>query len=161
MEITTSANAGPHTNEGYCTVLNDWESRGIHRTICPAAPYTGLWERTFPVTDEMLASAPLYNDQFLWHRFSFEILPHNHGNKALRKFDETEKSTLVLFHHDQKDAILLTGCDQLCAADILQLHEFAPFPKMDIYLMPAENPTWTFVITHEPGLGPYFCRILP
>ena len=105
MEITTSANAGPHTNEGYCAVLNDWESRGIHRTICPAAPYTGLWERTFPVTDEMLASAPLYNDQFLWHRFSFEILPHNHGNKALRKFDETEKSTLVLFHHDQKDAI--------------------------------------------------------
>ena len=158
MEITTSANAGPHTNGGYCAVLNDWESRGIHRTILPAAPCTGLWERTFPVTDEMLASAPLYNDQFLWHRFSFEILPHDTGDSALTKFNAAAKSTLVLFHHDQEDAILLTGCDQLCAADLLQLHEFAPFPKMDIYLMPAENPTWTFVITHEPGLGPYFHR---
>lgn len=160
MEITTPANARPHTNEGYCAVLNAWESRGIHRTTCPSAPYTELWDRTFPVTDEMLASAPFYNDQFLWHRFSFELLTCDTGDAALTEFNKTAKSTLVLFHHDRPDAILLTGCDQLCAADVLLLHESAPFPKMDIYLMPAENPTWTFVLTHEPGLGPYFCRIV-
>ena len=157
MEFT--ANAKPHTDAGYFAGLDHWESRGMHRTIRPAVPFTDLWDRTFHVTDEMLASVPFYNDQFLWHRFSYPILPCETGNTALKKFDEAEKSTLVLFHHDQPDAILLTGCNQLCAADILHLHESAPFPKMDIYLMPAENPTWTFVLTHESGLGPYFCEI--
>lgn len=147
-----------HSENEYLRVLSSWETRGIHIKICPSAPFYGLWEHAFPVATEMTASVPAYNDQFLWHRFSFEILPYDIGDAALTKFNEAAKSTLVLFHHDQEDAILLTGCDQLCAADILQLHESAPFPKMDIYLMPAENPTWTFVITHEPGLGPYFHR---
>lgn len=143
----------------YNALLKSWEARSIHQEICPSAPFTGLWKRTFPVTAEMLASAPEYNDQFLWHRFSFEVLPHETGDAALKKFDETAKSALVMFHHEQEDATLLTGCEQLRASDVMELREKAPFPKTDMYFMPAEKPTWTFVITHEPELGPYFCEV--
>lgn len=142
-------------------LLESWETRGIHHEIRPSVPFTELWERTFPVTSEMTVGVPEYNDGFLWHRFSFEVLPHETGDAAMKKFDETEKSALVLFHHNQEEGMLLTGCEGLLSADVMVLRKVMPFLKSDLYFMPTDQPDgmhWTFVVTHEPDLGPYFCQ---
>lgn len=148
----------------YRELLGQWKTRGITLTPCEREPLLEKWDSMFPVTEEMLASCPHYNDQFRWHRFSFKAIgaltDTDIKKSASDEFDKAPKSTLAMFFDYSDEAYIIKGSENLTAADIAEMHELMPLEKMDIYLMPAEEcaAPWTYVMTHEhEAIGPYFC----
>lgn len=94
---------------------------------------------------------------FLWHIFSWELVPCLKEDEARKAFDALEYDRAIMFHFgyshsgrfDIKDHSF-TG--KVSAADLDE------YP--DVYIV-APDLLWTYVHTHESSCGPYFCRRQP
>lgn len=146
----------------YKELMKEWGTHGISLEPCDRKLLAEKWDALFSVTGEMLASCPVYNDQFRWHRFSFEIIgaltDSDLQKSASDAFDKAEKSTLGIFFDCCDEAYIIKGCENLTAADILRMRDLSSLNKMDIYFLASDgDEKWTYVTTHE-SIGPFFCR---
>lgn len=113
------------------------------------------WLKTFAPHLTSAQYNEYIRDAFIWHVFSFEIVPANsflEGDAARAEFDKVNK--------DGAQCIRLWGDDEprpldrkLKAADIERNNQNA----IEFYAV-GDGFKWTYIVTHETccGLGPYF-----
>lgn len=94
----------------------------------------------------------LKKGNFLWHIFSWELLPDNRylsGEKANEAFDLVSKqgAWYIDWFEDEKAHQIIP---ELKNADC-----FNRF--VEVYVV-GKNFEWTYIKTHEDGLGPYFMK---
>ncbi|MDD5932590.1 MAG: tRNA (guanosine(46)-N7)-methyltransferase TrmB [Oscillospiraceae bacterium] len=160
-----------HEN-GPVGVMTDYEAKfyeqglPINRLVATMVP----WEEPFPtnletVTDRWLdafaASAPeaelgkhvFAEGNFLWHVFSFKLAPCLEGDEARRALAAVDTGDAYLFYeglwHDKAYIKPAGNVDAAFFED-----------KDDLYIVDKDF-TWTYVHTHEPDCGPYFCKAEP
>lgn len=89
---------------------------------------------------------------FIWHAFSWKLVPESVylvGDAARRAFDEQNKESAISIEpfEDNPKTVFLPH-DLRHAAAIEDLTE---------YYVVGRDFAWTYIKTHEGGLGPYFC----
>ncbi len=101
----------------------------------------------------------LKKGNFLWHLFSWELLPDNRylsGEKANEAFDLVSK----------QGALYIEGIDYQRSKDMNEeVHQIIPEMETadclsqfwEVYVV-GKNFKWTYIKTHEDGLGPYFMK---
>ncbi len=116
-----------------------------------------LWRELFcaDVTAEMKAQTPGYNEDFMWHIFSFGLIQAAEGNSAEEIFKTQKKDRLILFFEHSSDAYLLENAASLTPDALNLLERNEGFSCADVYVFhPVDR--WTYVRTHEKSLGPYY-----
>ena len=87
----------------------------------------------------------------LWHLFTWGGVPCLEGEKARRAFDALSYAEAIRFYDGYAGHIEgITTVEKLSAEDVEQ------DSASDVYIT-AKDFSWTYVRTHEFGLGPYFC----
>ncbi|MBO0587768.1 DUF4275 family protein [Sporosarcina sp. E16_8] len=97
----------------------------------------------------------IYLDSFLWHLCSYEKVECLEKEEAIKAFERQKKNQCTIFYQFTNEAFLVQN------AKSLKVNDF-PWDRLDLdssdmYVMDWEN-NWTFIKTHETGLGPYFIR---
>ncbi|AQQ55070.1 hypothetical protein B0X71_09460 [Planococcus lenghuensis] len=87
----------------------------------------------------------------MWHIFSYEKMKHISGQAAEGAFNQLKKGKCFLFFHDAEETIFMENANSVKAKD-LHVHG-----QTELYMVDG-NFSWTFVLTHEADLGPYFCK---
>ncbi len=87
--------------------------------------------------------------RYLWHLFSFEILPSKEKDEAEKAYSLTEKGSCVLLDNINCLAYRLESGDAV-TPDVLKLF-------IDVTVT-AEDYSWTYSKTHEEQCGPYFYK---
>lgn len=88
---------------------------------------------------------------FPWHLFTWCGVPCLEGDAARKAFDALVWEHAICFCSGyclQIEDVSVTG--RVTAEELDRL------PLRDIYIT-AEDFSWTYIRTHEVGLGPYFC----
>lgn len=117
------------------------------------------WKRCF-ASGSILAHGKWVHNQFFWHAFSHGEAPSSKGAKAEHLYSEMHMNTCSGYYimlHEGNTAILnmenhnipALESIQLCQKDILGLADLHIFDKAF---------DWTFVMTHEEDIGPFFAR---
>ena len=106
----------------------------------------GDWIINF-VPDVVLKTNDIYIDRFLWHVFSYGKRACLSGEKAVTAFLSQNKSQCYIFFQHHDDAYYLENAENLSPADFAGL--------FDVYVT-SQRFNWTYVLTHESDLGPYF-----
>ncbi|RTQ87630.1 DUF4275 family protein [Lysinibacillus telephonicus] len=94
-------------------------------------------------------------DGFLWHLCSWEKVKCFEKDEAIAAFNKQSKFKCTIFYQFIDEAYLLENAKTLTVEEL-------PYDKYDmdycdIYIMDW-NYKWTFIITHESDLGPYFIQ---
>lgn len=97
----------------------------------------------------------IYLNSFLWHLCSYEKTEFLEKEVAIKAFERQKKNQCTIFYEFTNEAFLVQNAINLKVKDL-------PYDRWDlnfndIYVMDSEN-NWTFIITHETGLGPYFIQ---
>lgn len=89
-------------------------------------------------------------EDFLWHFFSFEVVPHFKGKAAIKELKEQWPSDILIFNEKFDFVFYCQKCLPILELSVSQ---------DDIYIC-HKNMKWTYVVTHEifSGLGPYFAH---
>lgn len=90
---------------------------------------------------------------FIWHAFSWELVPEEAylvDEAARRAFDETDKDGAVAIDPFEDNAKSVPLPDEL--------HNAKAIEELTEYYVVGQDLAWTYIQTHEGGLGPYFCR---
>ncbi|MDP5277028.1 DUF4275 family protein [Chengkuizengella axinellae] len=114
------------------------------------------WEEKFTSCISKNKKDEIYLYQYLWHVFSYELLPHEEKENAIKAFDNEKKNKCYVFYQNQNH---ITGFPlKLENAEKIKAEDFKG--EQDLYIV-DENFTWTYVQTHEQewGLGPYFYKL--
>jgi len=91
-------------------------------------------------------------DEFLWHIFSYKRLPCIEGDEATAHFlSQNKTQCYILFEHYQ-DAYYLENAAPLTKDDLI---DSIDFPSKDLYVV-SKRFNWTYALTHESDLGPYY-----
>ena len=117
------------------------------------------WLDTFAagVSEEDLGKRVLAEGNYLWHLFSWELVPHLAGEAAKTALAEHAGEEMYLFYYEYppEDTPLVRP---------VTLEDLAALPSdqgavwgSDWYIVDKEF-TWTYAQTHEEECGPYFCR---
>ncbi len=122
------------------------------------AEVAAAWLAAFAVgvPQEVLQQRVLAEGNFLWHIFSWTLVPCLCGDAAREAFDDLEYESALMFgsgfayNGTQIEELHLTG--KISAAE---LDEYD-----DVYVVDRAY-GWTYVHTHEERCGPYFCRKEP
>ncbi len=141
----------------YEKLWDKWKVRGLIRTACQKEEVSRLWDELFlsAVTKEAKARSKMYNEQFRWHIFSFELLEAMSKNEADKTFEAMRKNLLFVFFQYGENAYQIENADFLSAEDLRLWKEYSTLEESDIYIFdPAAQ--WTYVLTHEEACGPYF-----
>ncbi|MCL1820661.1 MAG: DUF4275 family protein [Oscillospiraceae bacterium] len=99
---------------------------------------------------------------FLWHIFTWGQVPHITGDEARKALNAiTYNGKCIIFYNgysveDKTQIVNVSLCDKLSSHQVSELWKKQKFDNKDIYLVDDEF-TWTYVVTHENALGPYFC----
>jgi len=89
---------------------------------------------------------------YLWHIFSWELVPCLKGNEARKAFDEQEYDKAMIFCSGYADnGAIIEGLRETGKITSKQVE------KIDDVYITAEDFSWTYVHTHEEYCGPYFC----
>lgn len=163
-----------HEN-GPVGVMTDYEAKfygqgqPINRLVASMIP----WEETFPtdiriirerwldafaaeVSEADLGRYVLAGGNYLWHIFSWKLVPCLEGDAALRALAEAEETELYLFYSEYPPQgtarVRPISREEAMSVPVPESHA-----GTDWYLVDREF-TWTFVHTHERECGPYFCR---
>jgi len=103
------------------------------------------------VNKTMLGTHVTSYGNLLWHLFTWGEVPCLEGEKARRAFDALSYAEAIRFHDGYAGHIEgITTVEKLSAEDVEQ------DSASDVYIT-AKDFSWTYVRTHEFGLGPYFC----
>lgn len=118
------------------------------------------WLHTFvpDLTKKQYQDAYLYIEQYLWHAFSYEVIPKEKvlsGDMARRAYQHVKKNNAIVIDMWNDDETSEITHEQMDTKELDCISEFYVVDK---------NWKWTYVSTHENdfmGLGPYFYKIDP
>ena len=151
-------------------VMTDYEAKfyelgqPINRLVATMVP----WEEPFPATikdlrerwldtfaadvsEEDLGKHVLVGGGYLWHIFSCDLVPCLEGNDARKALAELPDTECYRFYKEYPPQ------DQP-RIKAISMAEVSSLPDdLDWYLVDKDF-TWTYVHTHEPDCGPYFCK---
>lgn len=103
------------------------------------------------VPKDALEAHVLSEGNFLWHLFSWNLVPALEGDAARQALDTLDYARACLFYEN------LSG-DEAAVRPVASVPSSLFETKDDLYLT-APDLSWTYVHTHEPDCGPYFCRL--
>ena len=158
-----------HEN-GPVGVMTDYEAKfyeqgmPINRLVATMEP----WEEVFPtnrkivrerwldafaegVSEADLGKYVIAKDNYLWHLFSYKLVDCLEGDAARQALPQED---CWLFYNEYPP-FNVSHVRHLTAEEVAEL---APDHHPDWYLVDKDF-TWTYVCTHEPDCGPYFCKI--
>lgn len=167
-EVTRDLHAG-----GPVGVMTDYEAK-FHELGQPINRLVGTmvpWEETFPldlrsvkgrwldsfaggVSEEDLGKHVLSEGNYLWHLFSWELVPHLTGEEAQKALAEHDGEEMYLFYYEYPPENM----------PLIHPVTLAELPEEQDSLIGADwyvvdkDFTWTYAHTHEDACGPYFCR---
>ncbi|KMT22226.1 DUF4275 family protein [Clostridium cylindrosporum] len=116
------------------------------------------WEDSFAdyLSDKEKEDIFLYNTDgccgYLWHLFSYNKRTCLQAEEANKAFNSIAKNSCYVFYQHSNDVLILDGAKVLSADNLICDLDFY---KSDIYVVDKQF-NWTYVRTHETGLGPYF-----
>ena len=158
-----------HEN-GPVGVMTDYEAKfyelgqPINRLVATMVP----WEEPFPATikdlrerwldtfaadvsEEDLGKHVLVGGGYLWHIFSYNLVPCLEGDEARKALAELPDTECYRFYKEYPPQ------DQP-RIKAIEMSEVSSLPDgLDWYLVDKDF-TWTYVHTHEEDCGPYFCK---
>lgn len=105
------------------------------------------WDKLFARLVDAETKKKIHFGQFLWHIFSFEIIPSLVGTEARKAFDQCPKNEVYAFFQHKDEAFLIKNPSLLKSQDFDM--------DDDIYIFDAIE-KWTYIHTHEEQCGPYF-----
>ncbi len=88
---------------------------------------------------------------FPWHIFGWCGVPCLEGDEARKAFDRLVWEHAICFYNGYCLQI-----EDISITDRVTSEQLECLPLRDIYIT-AEDFSWTYVRTHEVGIGPYFC----
>ncbi len=91
---------------------------------------------------------------FLWHIFSFELVPCLKGEKAKRAFDALTYDKAIMF----KSGYFFSGKPEIIDLQMIGKLTSDEIENTDVYITDPDY-KWTYVHTHESDCGPYFIKI--
>lgn len=168
-------NRNLHEN-GPVGIMTDYEAKfhslgqPINRCVGTMVP----WEEPFPssrkvlknrwldafaegVSEEDLGKRVLAEGNFLWHLFSWELVPCLEGNAARQALTEVPEETVYRFYYEYPPEGVPLTCS-LTKAEALALPESETVMSGADWYLVDKNFTWTYAHPHEPERGPYFFR---
>ena len=89
----------------------------------------------------------------LWHLFTWGEVPCLKGEDAKKAFDELQYEEAIRFYDGYASHIEKVSTIGKISAKAVEKDR-----ESDVYIV-AKDFSWTYVRTHETGLGPYLCRI--
>lgn len=153
-------------------VMTDYEAKfyqdglPINRLVATMGPYVpSLPDQIDALTRRYLdAFAPNVSDRdigrhvlsggnYLWHLFSYELVPAMEGEAARQALSAVEDPEVCLFYREYPPE----GVPLLQTISREQALREDEIPGTDWYLTDPSF-TWTYARTHEADCGPYFCR---
>lgn len=163
-----------HEN-GPVGVMTDYEAKfheqglPINRCVATMIP----WEEPFPsdpevaadrwldafassVSEADLGQRVLGAGNYLWHIFSWKLVPCLEGDAARQALTERADDACYLFYYAEAPEDM-PAIHVVAKADLNALLSAAPSRDYDWYLVDRHF-TWTFAHTHESACGPYFCQ---
>ena len=105
------------------------------------------------VEKEILEEHVTSYGNLLWHLFTWGEVTCLQGDEARKAFDELQYDTAIRFYDGYAGHI-----EKVSVIDKISAKKVDKDKKSDVYIV-AKDFSWTYVRTHETGLGPYFCRI--
>ena len=111
------------------------------------------WLNTFAadVSEEDLGKHVLVGGGYLWHIFSYNLVPCLEGDEARKALAELPDTECYRFYKEYPPQ------DQP-RIKAIEMSEVSSLPDdLDWYLVDKDF-TWTYVHTHEEDCGPYFCK---
>lgn len=157
-------------------VMTDYEAKFYEQGL-PINWLVGTmvpWEEPFPtnikvvkerwldafaanVSEEDLGKRVLADGNYLWHIFSWNLVPCLKGDEARQALEGCE-TPFYLFYYEFPPAdmprVRPISKEELSALPT----ECGAFDGSDWYLVDKDF-TWTYVHTHEADCGPYFCKL--
>ena len=103
------------------------------------------------VDPQMMEDHVTSDGNHLWHLFTWGNVSCLSGEEARRAFDALPYEKATRFSDGYAGHI-----DALSVVRKLSAGEVDADPDSDVYIV-ADDFSWTYVRTHEPGLGPYLC----
>ena len=158
-----------HAN-GPVGVMTDYEAKfyelgqPINRLVATMVP----WEESFPstikevrerwldtfaadVSEEDLGKHVLAGGNYLWHIFSYKLVPCLEGDEARKALAELPDTECYRFYKEYPPQ----GQPRIKA---ISTAEVSSLPQdLDWYLVDKDF-SWTYVHTHKDDCGPYFCK---
>lgn len=86
---------------------------------------------------------------YLWHVFSFDLLPCLESDEARKAYDALERGEAILLSNWDDTAFQIADASALNSSD---------FDEMDDIILTDIHFQWIYVKTHESYLGPHFYR---
>ncbi|MBQ7888022.1 MAG: DUF4275 family protein [Clostridia bacterium] len=130
--------------------------RGLRFSKADKAEVASKWDRYFTSHLSEKQREQVFYDQFKWHIFSYDEVPHKSGKRAKAAFNRTKKQDAYIFIQRTDEAWYIENADLLKVADLSL--DSGSFERKDVYIFDAQG-KWTYVRTHEDRLcGPYFAR---
>ena len=163
-----------HAN-GPVGVMTDYEAK-FHEQglpICRCVATMVPWEEPFPtdirrvknrwldvfadgVSDAELGRHVLSDGNYLWHLFSWNLVPCLSGDAARQALSEASGEKYLFYYEEPPEGEPLVR--PVTAEKLVTLPADAgAIPGADWYVVDKDF-TWTFAQTHEADCGPYFCR---
>ena len=163
-----------HAN-GPVGVMTDYEAK-FHDQGLPICRCVGTmvpWEEPFPtdirrvknrwldvfadgVPDADLGKHVLSEGSYLWHLFSWELVPCLSGDAARQALAAAPGEKYLFYYEyppEGEPLVRPVTAEELAALPT----DAGAIPGADWYLVDKDF-TWTYVQTHEADCGPYFCR---
>lgn len=163
-----------HAN-GPVGVMTDYEAK-FHEQglpICRCVATMVPWEEPFPtdirrvknrwldvfadgVSDAELGRHVLSDGNYLWHLFSWNLVPCLSGDAARQALSEASGEKYLFYYEEPPEGEPLVR--PVTAEELVTLPADArAIPGADWYVVDKDF-TWTFAQPHEADRGPYFCR---
>ena len=161
--------------KGTVGVMTDYEAK-FHEQGQPICRLVGTmvpWTEVFPtdirrvrerwldaftggVSEADLGKHVLADGNYLWHAFSWKLVPCLEGKAAKQALTEVPEEEFYLFYNEYPPQ----GASRVrpvSKAEALTMHPPEIRAGADWYLVNRDF-TWTYAHTHEAECGPYFCR---
>lgn len=112
------------------------------------------WEIAFTKNLSKAQKNKIHFNQFLWHTFSYEEIECLENQKAITAFNNQKKKQCYIFYQEEKNALMVENAKDINSEDIINKIK----GYVDVYVV-DESFTWTYIVTHEDSLGPYFYKL--
>ena len=111
------------------------------------------WIATFGkgVDKKLIEDHVLSHGNHLWHLFTWGNVACFEGDEARKAFDDLQYTEAIRFYDGYSNHI-----DDVSYVDKITAKSVDKDKNSDVYIV-AKDYSWTYVRTHEDGLGPYFC----
>ncbi|MBQ9745643.1 MAG: DUF4275 family protein [Clostridia bacterium] len=102
--------------------------------------------------EKLICSRVTSHGNFLWHLFTWGKVPCLEKDEARAAFDNLQYTEAIVFYDGYSNHI--EGASYIGK---LSAQEIDDNDENDIYVV-AKDFSWTYVRTHEIGIGPFLCK---